>query len=36
MEKCGSIAKFDNEVNWGEVDQELLEGEYLDKGKKYL
>lgn len=36
MEKDGSIAKVDGEVNSGEVDRELLEGEYLDDEKTIL
>lgn len=36
MEKDGSIAKVDGEVNSGEVDRELLEGEYLHENKKIL
>lgn len=36
MEKGGTIAMVDGQVNAGEVDWDLIEGEYLDKDKKIL
>lgn len=36
MEKNGNIAMVDGQVNAGEVDWDLIEGEYLDKNKKIL
>lgn len=36
MEKDGTIAMVDGQVNAGEVDWDLIEGEYLDKDKKIL
>lgn len=36
MEKDGKIAMIDGQVNEGEVDRELLEGEYLDEEKTIL
>lgn len=36
MEKNGEIAMVDGQVNEGDVDWELLAGEYLDSEKKIL
>jgi hypothetical protein len=36
MKKDGNIDKVDDQVNGGEVDWNLLSGEYLDSSKKKL